>query len=116
MPTISSISLAFFVPSALEQCSCRRTTSAICSPTRMMGLSAVIGSWKIMEISLPRIFCISSSRRVSRFLPSKTISPEGTRAGGSGRMRRIARAMDVFPAPVSPTRPMVLPRARSKDT
>ena len=35
--------------------------SAICSPTRMLGFSAVMGSWKIMEISLPRIFCMSAS-------------------------------------------------------
>ena len=31
------------------------TTSASCSPTVMIGLSAVIGSWKIIEIPLPRI-------------------------------------------------------------
>ena len=35
------------------------------------GLSEVIGSWKIMAISLPRIWRISSSSSSSRFWPSE---------------------------------------------
>ena len=42
-----------------------RTASAICSPTVKTGLSEVIGSWKIIEISLPRILSISRSSRLS---------------------------------------------------
>ena len=33
---------------------CQRNTSSICWPTRMTGLSEVIGSWKIIAMSLPR--------------------------------------------------------------
>jgi hypothetical protein len=33
---------------------CRRSGSATCRPTVCMGLSAVIGSWKIMLMRLPR--------------------------------------------------------------
>ena len=42
---------------------CSRTASAICSPTVIVGFSEVSGSWKIMPISLPRIWRISSSAR-----------------------------------------------------
>src|SRR5690606_22991759 len=44
------------------------------------------------------------------------ISPFLIFAGGSGRIRMIAFAVEVFPAPVSPTRPKVLPRSTSKET
>jgi hypothetical protein len=35
-----------------------RIDSVICSPIRYTGFSDVIGSWKIIEISAPRISCI----------------------------------------------------------
>ncbi len=46
-----------------------RTASAICSPTVNTGFSEVIGSWKIIEISLPRIFRIWGGGSSRRFLP-----------------------------------------------
>ena len=52
-----------------------RTASAIWSPTVKTGLSEVIGSWKIIEIELPRTSVISSSLSFSRSRPSSRISP-----------------------------------------
>jgi hypothetical protein len=43
--------------------------SAICSPTVNTGLSEVMGSWKIIEISLPRILRIWAGLSSSRFFP-----------------------------------------------
>ncbi len=40
---------------------CSRTVSAICVPTVCTGDSEVSGSWKIMEISLPRMLRISGA-------------------------------------------------------
>src|SRR5580658_1431645 len=40
---------------ALEIFSWARICSAICAPTRCTGLSAEMGSWKIIAISLPRM-------------------------------------------------------------
>ena len=42
--------------------------------------------------------------------------PLGTRPMVSGRRRRMARAVVVFPAPVSPTIPMASPFFSEKDT
>jgi hypothetical protein len=49
---------------------CRRSDSAICSPTVNTGLSDVIGSWKITEMSLPRSACISARSALSRSRPA----------------------------------------------
>ena len=38
----------------------------ICSPIERTGLSEVIGSWKIIEMSRPRISRISSSESVEQ--------------------------------------------------
>ena len=54
--------------------------SMICSPIFSTGLSEVIGSWKIMEMSRPRISRISSSESSSSSRPSKR-----TRALGNAR-------------------------------
>ena len=58
MCTSLSISTVLSMASRRPSPSCRRSASAICSPTVKTGLSEVIGSWKIIEISLPRILRI----------------------------------------------------------
>ena len=60
---------------------CSRTASAICSPTVSTGFSEVIGSWKIIAMSLPRIFRISASLFSSRFSPLKRILPRSIAPG-----------------------------------
>ena len=58
MCTSFSISTVLSMASRRPSPSCRRRASAICSPHVKTGLSEVMGSWKIIEISLPRILRI----------------------------------------------------------
>ena len=85
------------------------TASAIWSPTLKTGLRLVIGSWKIIAMSLPRTLRISSSERASRSRPSNMISPVGISAGGMSRRRMIDRLVTLLPQPDSPTMPRVSP-------
>ena len=73
------------------------------------GLSAVIGSWKIIAIRLPRIARSSRSGSVSRSRPSNsTWLPASMRPGGR-ISRSTERAVTDFPQPLSPTTPNVSP-------
>ena len=69
MCTSFSISTVLSMASRRPSPSCRRMASAICSPHVNTGLSEVIGSWKIIEISLPRILRIWDGLRSSRLRP-----------------------------------------------
>ncbi len=60
MPTRVSISIARSRDSFLEAPVCFRKVSPICLPIVWYGDSAVSGSWKIIDMVLPRSF--SSSR------------------------------------------------------
>ena len=108
--------MAFFRASCLLIRLWRRTTSAICSPTVITGFREVMGSWKIMEILPPRISRMFFSGSWSRSCPSKRTEPLSTSPGGSGTRPMMPRAVVVFPAPVSPTRPMLSPFSRVKET
>ena len=59
-------------------------------------------------ISRPRMRRISCSGFFKRSEPSKSISPETTRAAG-GSMRKRVSARVVLPEPDSPTMPSVWP-------
>ena len=60
----------------------RRSTSEICSPTLISGLSDVIGSWKTSAISRPRISrAMRAPARVSSDWPFQRISPPEIRPG-----------------------------------
>ncbi len=83
--------------------------SVIWPPILSTGLSEVIGSWKTMEIWLPRIFRSSFSSMVVRSRPSKMMLPPTIRPGGSGMRRMIESALTLLPQPLSPTRPRVSP-------
>ena len=83
---------------------CRRSTSAIWSPTVNTGFSEVIGSWKITEISLPRICRIASSAPSAGSRPSKSTSLSGEMIACSrGSRRMIDIAETDLPLPDSPT-------------
>ena len=69
MPTTSSISTDLSNASFLETCSCSSITSMTCLPIVNTGFNDVIGSWKIMLISLPRIWRISSQESFNRSRP-----------------------------------------------
>ena len=80
----------------------------------MTGLSAVIGSWKIMEIAAPRRVRIWSSGSDSSDWPSNSMEPETCAVGG--RSRSSARDVADFPEPDSPTNPSVSPGWMAKET
>ena len=77
------------------------------------GFSDDIGSWKIIEMSLPRNLRSSSSFSASTSRPSKVMLP-ATILPGSGTSRRMERAVIDFPDPDSPTMPTVSPRLTRK--
>ena len=54
MPTLRNRSMARSRASFFDTFSWVRMASTICLPTRYTGLSEVIGSWKIIAMSLPR--------------------------------------------------------------
>ena len=80
------------------------------------GFRLVIGSWKIIAMSLPRTWRISSSVRSSRSRPSNRISPVGISAGGMSSRRMIDSDVTLLPQPDSPTMPSVSPRMIEKLT
>ncbi len=94
---------------------CTRGPSAIWCPTRITGLSALIGSWKIIEIFGPRIRLRSGRASGTRSTPSSTIWPAVTFASG-GSTPRIARSVMLLPDPDSPTRPSASPPTTSSET
>jgi hypothetical protein len=69
MLTLCSISTASSRAARRPSAWCSTAVSAICSPTVSTGLSEVIGSWKIIEMSLPRMARIRSSSYCSRSAP-----------------------------------------------
>ena len=79
-----------------------------------VGFSDVIGSWKIIAISLPRTSARSLSERVVRSRPSQSTSPPTIFAGGFGIRPMIESAVTDFPQPDSPTIPSVRPTSTSK--
>ncbi len=95
---------------------CSTSVSAICRPIVSTGLSEVIGSWKIIEIWLPRIARISASVSSSRFLPSNIRRPETILPGGEAISRRIESAVTLLPQPDSPTTASVSPGWTRKET
>ncbi len=83
--------------------------SMICRPILSTGLSEVMGSWKIMAISRPRMRRISSSESSSSSRPRKRTDPLGMRAVPSGSSRMTASADTDLPDPDSPTMATISP-------
>ncbi len=90
-------------------------SSAIWSPTRITGLSAVIGSWKIIETVVPRSSLRRSSPAAVTSTPSISIVPPVSFAPRGSRPTS-ARRVTVFPEPDSPTRPSASPGSTSNET
>ncbi len=108
MPTERSSSIAVDRVSFLSMSRCSASDSPICTPIRLTGLRAVIGSWKIMDSSAPHTLRSSGSdMAVSSWPPKWTVPLRITSRGGSNPM--IERASTVLPEPDSPTIPRVLP-------
>ena len=90
--------------------------SAIWKPTLNTGFRLDIGSWKIIEISLPRISRMRDSENPSTSCPSNTIRPLSIRPVGEATSRSTDSAVTLLPQPDSPTMPSVPPAGRSKLT
>ncbi len=115
MPTRPSTSTARASAVCRSAPRCSRTVSAIWSPIVIVGFSEVIGSWKTMPISLPRIWRIPSSSSVEITLPPSRIRPPVMcPPGGSSCM--IDSAVIVFPLPDSPTMPRHSPASTARFT
>ena len=80
----------------------------IWSPMVKLGLSEVIGSWKIMASRLPRRSRSVWSGSSRRSKPSKRIAPE-TSADCFGNRPMMASEVTLLPQPDLPTRPSVAP-------
>ena len=108
MPTSSNSAIVRSRATALVTRWCRTIASMIWSPTVNTGLSDVIGSWKIMLMSRPRIDCICRSGRPTRSRPKSAIFPVSIRAvDDSSRM--IESDVTLLPEPLSPTIPSTRP-------
>ncbi len=108
MPTERRSSTAVARASFLSMSRWRSSDSVIWTPIRLTGLSAVIGSWKIMLSSAPHTWRSSAGPIAVSSWPAKwTVPLRITSRGGSRPM--IDRESTVLPDPDSPTMPRVLP-------
>src|SRR5215211_2212115 len=114
MPTSSSSSTARSAAFPPDMPRCRFRLSMIWRPTRIVGSSEVIGSWKTIAIFGPLISSMRFSESLRRSSPSKMISPPLTMVFDSGFRRIMLLAATDFPDPDSPTMASVSPRLRSK--
>ena len=80
-----------------------------------VGLSDVIGSWKIIAICLPRTSSSALSDIVVSSRSSKRIEPDTTRPGGCTRPMIESDVTDL-PQPDSPTIPSTDPSSTSNET
>ncbi|MNN83092.1 hypothetical protein D3C81_2001010 [compost metagenome] len=92
------------------------STSASCFSMVCSGLSDTIGSWKIIEIWLPRTLRSSASDACNSELPLNRISPPGYTTGGEGNSRSTERAVTLLPEPDSPTNASVSPCSTCNET
>ena len=107
MDTMSSSSMARFVAASPFRPMCSFRTSSSWLPTVYSGFSEVMGSWKIMEISLPRILLKSLVFILRMSCPLNRILPVTRAVSGSRRMMELA--VTDLPEPDSPTMPSVSP-------
>ncbi len=73
------------------------------------GFSDVIGSWKIIEMSLPRIVSSSLSSISARSRPSNRMREPSAIRPGRSTSRITESAVTDLPLPDSPTTPSVPP-------
>ena len=98
----------------MSMCSC--SASPIWRLIVSTGLSEVMGSWKIMAISLPRICRISFLGHPDQVLALEQHLAAGDFAGRLGIRPMIESAVTLLPDPLSPTMPSVSSSYRSKET
>jgi len=114
MPTRDSISTARASAAARSRPRWVRIASTSWNRTVYTGLSDVMGSWKIMEISLPRSCRSRAAPARSRSSPLYTIRP-AIRPGGNTRPM-IDSEVTLLPLPDSPTIDSTSPLPAVNDT
>src|SRR6266545_4251524 len=114
MPTRSSNSAARASAIFLRIPKWVSSASRICRPIVRTGLRLVIGSWKIMAISRPRIPRSARSLCRIRSRPSNIARPDCTCPLRASKPS-TASEVTLFPQPDSPTMPSVSPRAMSNE-
>ena len=108
IPVSASSATARSRASRAPTSACAAIVSTSCSPTVISGFRLVCGSWKIIEMRLPRSAWRASRSSPSMRRPSSRTSPAATRpVPGSSPV--IAAPIVDFPAPDSPTRPTISP-------
>src|SRR3954451_2700724 len=115
MPTSSSSVVARSRAAVLDTGSCARICSAMCQPTLYTGVREVIGSWKIIAMSLPRRDRRSLSRIATRSWPRKRASPSTTQFGSRMSFRMLI-IETLLPDPDSPTIARSSPACRVNDS
>src|SRR5690348_11804611 len=95
--------------------SCRRIASASWSPILCTGFRLVIGSWKIIAISFPRISRSRLGFVVRRSSPFHSAVPDEI-AVRLGLRPMIVRQVTLLPDPDSPTMPRVWPLSTENET
>jgi hypothetical protein len=85
-------------------------------PMVYTGFSDVMGSWKIIAMSLPRTCCMSRSLILRSDLPRYSTSPPMIFPGGMSTRPMMVREVTDLPEPDSPTTPRVSPLSRLYDT
>src|SRR5690349_4382194 len=116
MPTCTRAARARWRASASLTLRCACTVSIIWVSTRRTGLRVIIGSWKIIAISAPRIARIRSGDAAVSSSPLNLIELPSTMRPGGSISPRIEKPVTVLPEPDSPTRPRISPGATSKST
>jgi hypothetical protein len=104
---------------ARRACPCADAAGSIrriCSPTGNTGFSDVIGSWKIIAISAPRMsrsIAASAAARSTLVPPGRAnaMRPETMRPPPCSTSRITDSAVTDFPEPDSPTTAIVSPSA-----
>jgi hypothetical protein len=113
MPTRSSRPSASLRACAFVRPRCSCSGSPTWRAMVCTGFSAVIGSWKIMPMRLPRIWHICFSGRPTSSWPSSLMLPVTWALEGSSPMSDIT-VIDL-PQPDSPTMPSVSPRSSENE-
>ena len=108
MPTRPISSAARSSAAAREPPLWRVSTSAICEPIVKAGLRLVIGSWKIIDMRLPRSRAISRSDSDNRSVPAKLMRFAERWPPRASRLMTASAVTDL-PQPDSPTRQWVSP-------
>ena len=111
IPTWSSSSAARASAALRSRPKCVSSASRICRPIVSTGFRLVIGSWKIIAISRPRISRSSGRSSCEQVAALEARACRSVTRPARGRMPSSASEVTLLPQPDSPTIPSVSPGA-----